>query len=126
MVKSWRELLIERYEALCDLHPGKFPSSINREPVSWWKNAARQDVDDEATPPPVNADIVERLRLFSGPPQSAGYANILAAEAADEIERLRHENMRLETANEYAFGPTGEIANLNREIERLRKEREKQ
>ena len=56
MHKSWRELLIERYEALCDLHPGKFPSSINREPVSWWKNVARQDesegieVKDETTP----------------------------------------------------------------------------
>ena len=73
---SWRESAIEHYEALGDLHPGKFPSSINREPVSWWKNVARQD-------------IVECLRLFSGPSESAGYANMLAAEAADEIERLR-------------------------------------
>ena len=46
----------------------------------------------------------------------------MIADRDREIERLRHENMRLQTANEYAFGPKGELANKEREIERLRTE----
>jgi len=38
-----------------------------------------------------------------------------------EIERLQHENMRLQTANDYAFDPRdGELSKLNREVDRLR------
>ena len=37
-----------------------------------------------------------------------------------EIERLQHDNMRLQTAKDYAYDPhNGELSKRNREIERL-------
>jgi len=64
-------------------------------------------------------DIVERLR---DPEQglTASDRFHLHKDAAAEIERLRHENMRLSTANEYALGPAGELAKCRAETERLK------
>ncbi len=56
-------------------------------------------------------DIVERLR--NNPRHvEACHCRKLTCEAADEIDRLQ-------TANDYAFGPSGQLAKLRAEIERL-------
>lgn len=49
---------------------------------------------------------LEKLRMWDDPGET------LCVEAAAEIERLQ-------TANEYAFGPSGELAKLRAEVERL-------